>query len=278
MNVCNLRFAILAFLAFSATGGFLSAQEDAGGIAYPAPRIPNDPNLLKVAQLRLWYVGEPGTSGITLVREAEGRPPEVIESGIQAGLFSPYVVQKPGKFKLHILDGNVARPADPEEPLPLEEKKLVEPIEVEMPPGSYQTLVVEQKDGKFTSQLTADVRPDSSSPPLVRVVDFSGLDGWRIQLANRENHPLQPVWDSGQGGTQPAAIGLTGIYRFVITRRGKEKPWPVASLETELARGTSMTVLLFPGEAGTGAATLFFNAVPGAGYHPEWVKKVAEDK
>lgn len=250
--------------------------DDAGGIAYPVPKIPEDPNLAKVALLRLWFVGQPDGPKLTLVRETKGQPPEVIESGIQNGLFSPYVALKPGKFTLHLLDGSVKKPEDPTEKLPLEEKKLVDPIEVDLAAGSYQTLVVEQKDGKLTSEVLADTRPDSSSPALLRVVDFSGLDGWKVQLADRQQRILQPIWDSGQGGTQPVAIGLTGIYRIVVTRPGEQGPRTAAVMEVELARGSSMSLLLVPGGSGIGAANLFFNAVPGNGYNPEWVKKVAE--
>lgn len=279
MNVFKLpRLFGLSLLGLVVVTPLRSQGDDAGGVAYPAPKIPDDPNLLKVAMLRLWFVGQPDSTGVTLVREAGGEPPQVIESGIQAGLFSPYVVQRPGKFKLHLLNGSVKKPADPAEKLPLEEKKLVDPIEVELRPGSYQTLVIKQTADQWTSELAEDRRPESSSPPLLHVADFSGLDGWKIQLANRQGQILQPIWDSGQGGTLPVALGLTGIYRIVVSRRGGDGFRDVGVLETELARGVSLTVLLIPGQAGSGAANLFFNAVPGAGYHPAWVKAVAEGK
>ncbi|CAN5543279.1 hypothetical protein BH09VER1_BH09VER1_24400 [soil metagenome] len=269
-------FPILLGCGILWAGIFPMLGED---IANISPTVPNDPNLAKVTMLRLWYVGGVKAPQITLVREPEGKAPFVIESHLQAGIFSPYVALRPGKFLLHILDGKVIAPKDPMEKLPLKESKLVDPINLTLEGGTYETLIVTEKDGLLSAKVVEDKRPADSSAPVMRVQNLSGLENWTIKLLDQKQNLIRELWSSSAGGTGiPISLPGAGIFRVEVTRESNGSVRQRGLFETKLAMGAPFTMLLYPGSDGRGSCNLVFDAAPGYSYNADRIKAVANDR
>lgn len=250
----------------------LQAQES---IAYVSPDVPNDPNLAKVTMFRLWYVGSPSAPSIALVRETKGQAPIYLEGKLQAGLYSPYVPLKSGDFSMHIIDGNVPAPKDASEKIPLEEKKLVDPVDARFRPGTYLTLLVEEKDGRYKARFIEDKRPPASSPPVMDVKDFSGLNDWTIRLLDRNMNLKQTLWSSANGlPTSPIPLPGEGIYRIQVSRPVAGASWQLGLFEAKLSAGSAFSIILHGGGHGDhGTCGLSFDGVPSP-YSAEQIQAV----
>lgn len=261
---------VLVLLPFS----WLAAQADEG-VAFVFKAPPNDPNLGKVAMLRLWYISGPDAPSITLVREPQGKPPLIVESGIQSGIFSPYIPLAPGGFKLHILDGSVVKFESDAKKI-FDEKKLAEPIDVQLDAGAYQTLVLVENKGIFEAKLHKDKPVVDGSSPVVRIHDFSGLSDWTVRLLDRKNQLVQALWSSAGGSKEPVQIPGPGIYRIQVQRLQNGELHQMGLFESQLTAGAPVSVILHPGPGGEGAARLAFDSSPGNFYNAAVVKKIAE--
>ena len=250
----------------------LHAQE---GVAYVSPDVPNDPNLAKVTMFRLWYIGTPSAPPISLVRETKGQPPLYLEGKLQSGLYSPYVPLKSGDFSMHILDGNVPAPKDAFDKLPLEEKKLLDPVDAKFRPGTYVTFLVEEKDGAFKARFIEDKRPSGGSPPVMDVKDFSGLSDWTIRLLDRNMNLKKTLWTSANGlPTSPIPLPGEGIYRIQVSRPIDGTSWQLGLFEAKLSSGSAFSIILHGGGHGNhGTCGLSFDAVPSP-YSAEQIQAV----
>jgi hypothetical protein len=250
---------------------FPARTQESSGIGYVAPKIPQDPNLSKVAFFRLCYPGSANAPSISLAQEPKGSKPTIIETNLPADTYSDYVPMKPGRFTLHLLDGNI--PNDPAAAVPVKEKKLAEPLKAEMSPGSYSTLFVIERGGKITASFLPDPAPAGSAPHL-RVIDASGLGEWSVRLLTRENQPIKTLWNSGE-----AASGISlpskGVYYIEVLRTpAGEDSRQLGIFETQLNSGTPFSIILSAGPGGEGAAHLVFDCAPG-NYDRDAVKALA---
>lgn len=263
---------VIVCAAALAAGVPVRAQED---LAFVSPRMPDDPNLSRVTMFRLWYPAGPPAPPVALVREPQGQKAVFLEGGLQPGLFSPYVPLKPGRFTMHVLDGSVTAASEPLDRSMLEEKKLAEPVEVDFLPGTFLTLVIENREGKLAARFLRDRRPPEAGPPVMQVKDFSGLGGWRIQLLDRNMKPLTRLWSSDTP-SESVELPDAGIFRIQVTRPVGGAAWQLGLFEAKLNRGSAFSIILGPGgHDGHGVCGLSFDAVPGS-HDPARIKTVAD--
>lgn len=257
-----LRRSLRATAVAAALAG--SAFARAGDIAYVSPPAPTDPELAKVTFVRLWYVGNSKNDPpICLVRELAGQAPIFLENHLQPGLFTSYVRLKPGKGKMHILDGNVEAPKEPADEIPIKDKKLTEPIEADFSPGAYHTLLLEAKDGKLVASLIEDTRPPEAGAPVMRVRNLSGYEGWSIRLLNRSNEPIQNLWNSASGATgESIRLPGPGVYRVEVRHEENGELRVVGLFETRLGAGAPFSIVLRAADDGHAFSSMFFDAAP----------------
>lgn len=253
------------------------AEEDRGGErAYCPPPMPVDENLFKVTMFRLWYLGGAGAPPLCLARENAEKKVQMIDTGLTAGNFSPYVPMRPGEITLHFLDGNLPLPADPNEKLPLEEKKLIEPLEIDLKAGSYMTLVVRAENGKLSAEVLVDERPGGTATPEVVVRDFSGLPGWTVRIFDPVSNSRREVWNSSFPSSGPfPVLSAQKVYYIEYCREIDGVLQSIGMFETELPKGTRCSLVLFRGPNGEGYHRTNFDAAPGESYSAERIKRVA---
>jgi hypothetical protein len=282
MNVSRyfrlLRLLFHCFLAcvlLSAKAG----DERAGEEAYAPSPEPNDPNLARVAMVRLWYIGDIDDPKICLVKEGSKGHAEVIDTGLSAGILSRYFPLKPGELTLHVLDGDLKSPSDPSEKLPLEEKKLAEPFTVNMQGGTYSTIVIRRIDGLLKAEVREDKKRSDASAPAVRIHDFSGLSDIEVRLVKS---PLDEkadikLWHSstGAGGTE-IDLPRRDVYCIQAVRPDTGGMRTVGFFVVQLARSMAISVILLPGPDGSGAMQTSVDATPGRSYSAAYIKAVAE--
>jgi hypothetical protein len=254
--------------------------EDRGADTAYAPRPePKDPNLARVAMVRLWYIGGIDDPKICLVKELSSGPAKIIDTGLRAGTLSRYFPMKPGEITLHILDGSVEAPSDPSEKLPLEEKKLVEPFSANMRAGTYSTIIIREIDGVLQAEAREDKKRVDSSAPALRIHDFSGLPDIDVRLVKNPIDEKADVnlWNSSRG-TPEAEIELPRreVYYIQAVRHTGAELRTVGFYEVQLARGMAISIILLPGPDGTGAMQATVDATPDRSYSAARIKFVAE--
>ena len=261
-------FGFLLFFGYCLCAAPLSAQ-----IANSCPPVPTDPNLNKVACLRLFYTGSSKSRPITLVRAAQGSPPAIIDTNISSETYSPYQVMKPTSFAFYVLDGNVS--AAPSTLKELKEKAISEPVIVRMPAGSFHTLVILERNGTLSANVLEDPPAPSSGAPKLRVLDLSGLEDWQINLLDSRDHFIKTIWQSGM---KPENIPILspGVFHLLVIRKVNGVTNSVANLECELQAGNLFSILLLPGIHDQGNATMTFDGTLGAAYDASSVKDVAD--
>lgn len=263
------RHLLIALSIAACLPGQPHAQEDSG-IAYVAPTVPDDPNLARISMLRLIYMAGTDAPKIALAKAAKGGKPAILEGNLSPDTASPYVAMLPSEFTIHVLDNSVTQT---EEELPVEEKKLAEPINLKLTPGTYTTLVVSQKDGNLTAAAVRD-EPGSGESATLRVLDLSGLSDWAIRLVERSGKPLRNLWTSGNSPTG-IQVPPKGIQYFEVLRLVDGRLQQIGLFETQLRKGTAFTIVLHPGWQSQGGASLVFDAAPGDYYDPEAIRALA---
>jgi hypothetical protein len=254
------------FLFFSCLcAATLSAQ-----IANSCPPVPADPNLSKVACLRLFYNG---FRPITLVRAAQGLPPAIIDTNIPSETYSPYQIMKPTAFALYVLDGKVS--TAPSTLKELKEKSISEPVIVRMPAGSFRTLVILERNGTLSANVLEDAPAPSSGAPKLRVLDLSGLEDWEINLLDSRDRFIKTIWQSGMKPENIPTLSA-GVFHLLVIRKVNGVTNSVANLECELQAGNLFSILLLPGIHNQGNAVMTFDGTLGAAYDASSVKDVAD--
>lgn len=269
LTVITRRHLLFTILTAACLPGASRAQEDSG-IAYVAPTVPDDPNLARVAMLRLVYMAGADAPQIALARGTTGGKATLIEGNLSPDTASPYVAMLPAKFTLHVLDNAVSQL---EGDLPLEEKKLAESIDLKLTPGAYTTLIISQKDGALTATAVRD-EPGTGESATLRVLDLSGLSDWAIRLVERNGKPLRNLWTSGNTPTG-IQVPSRDLQYFEVLRLTDGKLRQIGLFETQLRQGTALTIVLHPGWKSQGGASLIFDAAPGDYYDRDAIRALA---
>lgn len=240
--------------------------------------IPNDPNLSKVSFFRLWYLGGPGSQRISLALE-DGKkkyPAHLIETSLMAGNVIPsYYPEPPGDYTLHFLDGSVFRPTDPKAALPLEEKKLQDPVNFSLEPGTYTTVVLVPDAGKIRVGYLNQKPLARDAAPEVRVRNFSTLDGWSLRIRDSKGGEKE-IWNPKTGSNELLSLPATGRsdIAIYITKGGITRNVDVFTHVP--SPGQSKSIILHDGIGGWGGYQPVTDAHPGLSYDEASIKAIAE--
>ncbi|MFZ4776241.1 MAG: hypothetical protein ACOYM3_12790 [Terrimicrobiaceae bacterium] len=228
---------ILSF-AFLATAICpLLAQEE---LPEPSPTPASAGIRSSVSFARLWYVGGPKAPRITVALQS-GQAPQVVASYVRPGRLGSYRLTKPGANSVMILDGSVIPDATGQ--ISAEGKSLAQPIAVNFKGGAFNTIIVEEKDGKLFTTIIEDKPPSMDTGPAFRIFDYTGSTNESVQIVSRDK-PVE-VWKSST--PTPITKLLTGLQGPVSVQLGSIRngtPVVLSSYETEVTPSKSYSIVL----------------------------------
>lgn len=232
-----LAACLVAFLPVSLP---VHAQQEV-----PAPEATPQPAphslLAKVSFVRLWYVGTQKAPKVTVAFKSGEKDPKVIGSGVRAGRMGSYRMFLPGEYSLSVLDGSAI--PDAAGKLPPNAAPLVPPQQVSLKAGAFQTVVVEEKDGKMSATSMDDKPPGEDMGPVLRVFDYTGSTGQSLRLSC--NDKQTEVWNSSLPTPfSKDAPGLHGDARIELVSSASGKPVVINAYETTIDPKKSYSVVV----------------------------------
>lgn len=196
--------------------------------------------LSKVALARVWYFGSEKAPKITVVCAPPSGEPVPLGTSLSSGRSGSYSPFRPGNYTLNILSGSVIPNAGN---LPLKDLRLADPVPLALTAGKAVSLVVLEKEGKFSVQVFDEMKTSGTGPNL-RILDFSGLGGYSLFLSGKTE---KEIWNSAT--PTPVVIPVEGgleSYSFQVRQTLEGQPSQViGGYETTLSAKDSLTIVIF---------------------------------
>jgi hypothetical protein len=242
----------------------------------PAP-TPRPGATRKVAAVRAWYIGSGDSPRITLACSPTSGDPMILGSYMPSGRFLSYRPIRPGSYTIHVLEGSVV-PSPTAGKISVESKNLAKLRSVELAPGSFNTLVIRETDGKFSLEELPDKKPGKGTGPLVRILNFSGDSDLSIRLVNSNvtDKDSREIWKSSASDlTTLKSLSGGNPYMFLLDRLVDGAPKRTSSFEATLVPSSAFSLIIYPTAPGRIAMRGVRDAV--ADFSSEEIKELASE-
>jgi hypothetical protein len=222
----------------------LKAQEEIPQPTPTAEEISRKQRLIsKLGFARLWYFAPADAPRITVCLKASGATtPRVIGSFVRPGSVRDYRVMPPGRHELLVLDGTII--PDNQGKVAVPEKKLTPPIQIDLEPGKFQTILVKSIGGNFTCEILEDKAPTQPDQMTFRIFDFTASKKEALQLI--ANQRISTLWNSGNPNpTERMVPAFSGPARIELLNLTSATPVPVNSYEMEGTPASAYSLVMY---------------------------------
>ncbi len=249
------RFALSVFFFLFAVSFPSFAQEE----AVPEKKLSTASSAMqsKVCFVRIWYAGGPKSPRLTFCLKSGEKEPDVIGSYVRPGRLVSYRMFLPGKYSLLILDGSVI--PDAHGRIAPGATPIVPSEQVDLKPGSFHTIVVQDTDGRFSLSLMEDKPPVENSGPILRVYDYTHSQNEFLSLHSADRE--MEIWNSGQGSPFSKEMpGVAGESRIELSSINSGNPRILNAFETEIDPKHAYSIAIFYDRYGDRAFSFFKDA------------------
>jgi len=163
----------------------------------------------------------------------------------------------PGAYSFVVMDGNVV--PDTTGKLPSNASPVTAPIPVILKPDTFQTIVVEEKNGRLLSAVLDDIPPKPEEGSRLRVFDYTGSkeDSVRMTFNEKESE----VWNPSQGTPfEKSLAGIEGLASLHLLSKIDGKQLVLSAYETTIEPQKSYSLVIFFDRYGQKAFTLVDDA------------------
>lgn len=166
----------------------------------------------------------------------------MLGSYIRAGEVRSYRPFKSGSYVLSTVDGSVIPDANGR--IAAGSPPIGKNVTLDLKPGTHMTVVVQEKDGKFSTETLEDKLPENPTGPTIRVFDFSGKSDASVRLINGQK--TVELWSPKMANPLVASgVAAGGDCRFEFWRTIDNQARCIAAYEKNLSGKGSCSVVIY---------------------------------